>query len=250
MAASKVDSSVPSAFEAVAAATMQSSSSFVGASASQDTTTSQEQDGDNTAADSYPAVTPQPKGVRGDMSAKFAALGDAVAPLESRYELPRCMPPPAAEMEPIEKFVVNAMQSQEPGGGQAPDPSHEAGYRAIISALKRPTDPPTLRKLLVALRTACNGALLNQLTLGSNHAQMVHCIIRFNPTSPPANYEEVFKEGDHEAMLKVYEDYSLCDTHFHLLLAMVSAKSTHVQPVLAAIWKILTKFGPIEDENM
>ena len=245
MAASKVDSLLSRELAAVDHTVMQSSSSFVGRSASQDTT---QHDGNNAqAAGSYPAVTPQSKELRD----RTSVLNDSAASLESRYELPRCEAPPAAEMEPIEKFVVNAMLSQEPGGSeQSRDPSHAEGYREIISALKRPSDPPILRKLLLALRTAGTGSVLNQLALGSNHAQLVHFIIRFNPTSAPINYEEIFAGDDHDAKLKVYEDYSLCDAHFHLLLAMVSAKSTHVQPVLAAVWKILTKFGPIEDEKM
>ncbi|KAL3893175.1 MAG: hypothetical protein SGARI_008335, partial [Bacillariaceae sp.] len=155
-------------------------------------------------------------------------------------------------MEPIEKFVVNSMQSQ---GNQADalddHPSHMEGYRAIITSFKRPSDPLTLHKLLIALRTAGAGSILNQLALSSHHSQLVHLIIRFDPTTAPANYEEIFvADGDHDAMLAVYRDYSLCDAHFHLLLAMVSAKSTHVLPVLSAIWRILTKFGAIQDENI
>lgn len=214
-----------------------------------------EHDASNNRVTSYPAVTPQPKETRDRMS---ISTPDDAASLQARYEVPKCKSPPAAEMEPIERFVVNAMRSQEPvvpnstsdGGQHSPDPSHVEGYRAIIGSLKRPSDPPTLRKLLVALRTAGNGSVLNQLALGNNHAQMVHMIVRFNPTAPPRNYEEIFTGDDHDAMLQVYEDYSLCDAHFHLLLAMVSAKSTHMLPILSAVWKILTRYGPIQDEKM
>jgi hypothetical protein len=247
MAASKVDTAVASSFQTVNGMMQQSSAEDL---ASQEVITHQhdgEQGDSNSTSNSYLAVTPQSRESR-DYASETSALDDT-ATLQARYELPRYETPLPAEMEPIEKFVVNAMRSQEPGGEQAPDPSHVEGYRAIIASLKRPSDPPTLRKLLIALRTAGNGAVLNHLALGSYHAQLVHLIIRFNPTSAPLNYEEIFT-GDHEAMLQVYEDYSLCDAHFHLLLAMVSAKSTHVLPILSAVWKNLTRFGPILDDKM
>lgn len=199
-----------------------------------------------------PAVTPQPKESTGiSLSCDRSDLS---------YEIPRCKMPPPTEMDAIEKFVVNAIWSQEipsfssssvkseSGMITNPDPSHYEGYQAIISSFKRPNDPRLLRKLMIALRTAGNGSVLNRLTMGNTHAQLVHLIIRFNPTRPPNNHEDLFT-GDHE-LLKVYEDYSLCDAHFHLLLAMVSAKSTHVLPVLSATWKFLTRFGPIEDDKM
>jgi hypothetical protein len=194
----------------------------------------------------FPAVTPQPKESKG-----FAPA----SPSESSvcYEIPRCEMPPPSEMDTIEKFVVNAIRSQEPnlesGDADAPDTSHMEGYQAIITSFKRPNDPRLLRKLMIALRTAGSGSVLNQVALGSCHAQLVHLIIRFNPMRPPHNYEDIFT-GDHEELLQVYEDYSMCDAHFHLLLAMVSAKSTHVLPILSAMWKLLTRFGPVEDEKM
>jgi hypothetical protein len=194
------------------------------------------------------AVTPQPK----ELTGATVLSGDV------SYEIPRCEMPPAAEMDAVEKFVVNAIRSQECrsspmknelGDVDSTDPSHYEGYQAIVGSFKRPSDPRMLRKLMIALRTAGNGSVLNQLVLGNTHAHLVHLIIRFNPTRPPHNYEDVFV-GDHEELLEVYQDCSLCDAHFHLLLAMVSAKSTHVLPVLSATWKFLTKYGPIQDENV
>jgi hypothetical protein len=196
-----------------------------------------------------PSITPQPIELR-------EALSSACSDVS--YEIRRCEIPPASEMEPVEKFVVNAMRSQRIsswGGGdmgtttEPPDPSHVEGYKVIIASLKQPSDPITLRKLLLALRTAGHGSVLNDLALGKDHEKLVHFIIRFNPTAPPNKYEELFT-GNLEEMLKVYEDYSLCDAHFNLLLSMVSAKSTHVLPILSSIWKFLTKYGPIQDEMM
>lgn len=192
-------------------------------------------------------VTPQTKQLRGES-----------AESGKTYEIPRCEIPPPSEIEPIEKFVVNAVRSKEAeattigsdsGSSEPPDPSHVEGYQAIINSFKRPSDPRMLRKLMIALRTAGNGSVLNQLVSRNIHGQLVHLIIRFNPTRPPQNYEDVFI-GDHEELLKVYEDFSICDAHFHLLLAMVSAKSTHVLPIISAMWKFLTRFGPIEDQRL
>jgi len=191
---------------------------------------------------SLPSVTPLSKENRDRTREDWNAL----------YELPKLETPPAAEMKPIETFVFNAIFSQEkrePGDDAKPDPSHIQGYRAIIASLKRPSDPPMLRKVFIALRTAGHGSVLNKLALGANHAQLVHLIIRFISTRPPHRFEEI-ASGNPEELLKVYDDHSICDAHFQLLLAMVSAKSIHVVPILTAIWKLLSRFGPIEDDAL
>lgn len=169
--------------------------------------------------------------------------------LEQIYQIPKCKLPPAPEMAAIEKFVENAVQSQEPiTDGRKPDPSHAEGYRAILKALKRPSDPAMICKVLFALRTAGHGSILNLLALKENHAQLLHLVIRFVSTIPPTLDETM--TGDPDAMLSVYKDYSLCDAHFNLLLAIVSAKSTHVVPILTAVWKLLTNYGPLQDKGV
>lgn len=171
--------------------------------------------------------------------------------LEEFYQIPKCKLPPAPEMAAIEKFVENAVLSQEPrndGTANKVDPSHVEGYRAILKALKRPSDPSMICKVLLALRTAGHGSILNLLALTDRHAQLLHLVIRFVSTIPPTLDEGT--TGDPEAMLQVYKDYSLCDAHFNLLLAIVSAKSTHVVPILTAVWKLLTNYGPLTDEGM
>jgi hypothetical protein len=163
------------------------------------------------------------------------------------YGIPKCTMPAPSEFAAIETFVVNAVQSQEPPApGVSVDPSHIEGYRGIIMALKRPNDPPMLRKVLIALRTAGHGRVLNQLLLGESHVQLIHLIIRFASTRKPNRFEETVS-GDPVELLRVYDDYSLCDAHFQLLLAMVSAKSTNVVPVLRAVWKLLTSYGPVDE---
>jgi hypothetical protein len=44
---------------------------------------------------------------------------------------------------------------------------------------------------------------------------------------------------DVEALTKVYDDCSILDAHLHLILALVSAKSTNLIPALSAVWKML-----------
>mmetsp|Transcript_10897 Transcript_10897/g.21974 ORF Transcript_10897/g.21974 Transcript_10897/m.21974 type:complete len:823 (+) Transcript_10897:176-2644(+) len=176
--------------------------------------------------------------------------------LKELYQIPKCNLPPAAELAAIETFVVNAIRSQEPRNCNAdtttatskPDATHSEAYKAILAALKRPNDPPMICKVLLALRTAGHGSVLSLLALRDNHAQLLHLVIRFVSTIPPT-FDETFT-GDPSVMLQVYKDYSLCDAHFNLLLAIVSAKSTHVVPVLTAVWKLLTNFGPLKDEEI
>jgi len=171
--------------------------------------------------------------------------------LKQLYQIPKCKLPPGAEMAAIEIFVENAVQSKEPRMDDRinkPDPAHSEGYNAILNALKRPNDPTMIRKVLLALRTAGHGSILNLLALTDNHAQLLHLVIRFVSTIPHT-FDEV-ATGEPNPMLEVYTNYSLCDAHFNLLLAIVSARSTHVVPILTAVWKLLTNYGPLEDEGM
>ena len=168
--------------------------------------------------------------------------------LKKHFQIPKCKLPPAPEMAAIEKFVENAMYSQETRADQTtnkPDPTHAEGYNAMMKALKRPNDPAMIWKVLLALRTAGHGSVLNLLALTNNHAQLLHLVIRFVSTIPPNLDDDV--TGDR---LQVYKDHSLCDAHFNLLLAIVSARSTHVVPILTAVWKLLTNYGPLEDEEV
>ena len=164
--------------------------------------------------------------------------------------------PPTSEMIGIELFVKGAVQSNDPTknnnntihfnnhGSQ----QHKEAYKAILDALKGPNDPIMIWKVLLGLRTAGCGSVLNSLAFKDNHAQLLHLIIRFVSTIPP-KFEEISAESL-DAKLRVYTNYSLCDAHFDLLLAIVSAKSTHVVPILTAMWKLLTSYGTIEDEEV
>ncbi len=151
------------------------------------------------------------------------------------YSLPRCLMPPPSELQPIETFVMNAIQSQH---SEAADPTHLQGYRAIIEGLKRHIDPPLLRMVLIALRTAGNGSALNLITTHSTtHAQLVHWIFRFNPTLRP----KIPRDEEHENLCTVFYDGSLLDAHLHLILAMVSARTVNLVPALTSVWKMLSE---------
>mmetsp|Transcript_52541 Transcript_52541/g.127265 ORF Transcript_52541/g.127265 Transcript_52541/m.127265 type:complete len:1034 (-) Transcript_52541:119-3220(-) len=157
--------------------------------------------------------------------------------------------------------------ADENGGSRSAEinPAHLKGYQGLIRILVRPDDPTLLRKIFVALRTAGHGSVLQRLSLSEDHAKMSHLIFRFVSTRPSDTLvKEVMEyhatkttkdetEKADTAMtslglpthlmekLQVYEDYTLCDAHFHLLLGMVSTRPTRSKALLTAIWKLLTK---------
>ena len=158
------------------------------------------------------------------------------------FAMRKCTMPPPLELEPVETFVLNAIQSQH---ADSPDPAHEQGYKAIVDALKRPVDPAMLRLVLIALRTAGNGAVLNQLTANAvKHAQLIHWIFRFNSSFNPKA-----PEGDNdEQLIPVFKDGSLLDAHLHLVLAMVSARTVNLVPALTAVWRMLSEDSELSQD--
>lgn len=172
------------------------------------------------------------------------ALAGKTAPFTAGkgYVMRKCRMPPQSELEPIEMFVLNAIQSK---NVDAPDPAHEQGYRAIVDALKRPVDPPMLRMVLIALRTAGNGGILNRLTTDpAKHAQLIHFLFRFNSALTPK-----FPEGDDtEHIVAVFKDGSLLDAHLHLILAMVSARTINLIPALTAVWRMITDTEDLSED--
>jgi RNA polymerase I-specific transcription initiation factor RRN3 len=147
------------------------------------------------------------------------------------YVLPKCDLPPPSELEPIETFVSNAIQSQH---DENPDPTFVQGYRAIADSLRRPEDPAMLRMIITALRTAGKGSTLYQMTSSHKHAMLTHLIFKFNSFDIPRK----LKDAD-EQVLKPFRDYSMADAHFQLILALISAKSVNVVPAMTAVWKML-----------
>ena len=158
-----------------------------------------------------------------------------VSEKDCSYRLPKCVMPPPSELVPIETFVMNAVHSKH---SESPHPSHAQGYRAILDALKRASDPPMLRMILISLRTAGNGRVLNLLAKESNvHAQLVHWIFRLNAAVRP----ELPEDEKGEQLCSVFYDGSLLDAHLHLILAMVSARTVNLVPALTAVWKMLSE---------
>lgn len=146
------------------------------------------------------------------------------------------------------------------------NPLHLKGYQGLMDILKRPDDPMLLRKFFVALRTADHGTVLQRLALSDEHSKLSNLIFCFDSTRPsPAlagEWEEVQAKaaaataaaaknvyGDANnavttALLhkmQIFQDYTLCDAHFHLMLGMVSTRPTRSKPLLTSVWKLLTK---------
>ena len=195
----------------------------------------EEEQGNSNAADTSSTIStalPTP-------STKASSHTNVSEPIS--YTLPKCELPPMSELEPVEKFVINAIQSQHE---ENPNPAHVKGYRALADALRRPSDPVMLRNVLIALRTAGSGRALTLITGDPiKHAHLTHLIMRFLSTKPPKGFEDNLPEGvDAEFFLKVYEDCSMLDAQMHLILAMVSAKSINLIPALTAVWKMLAMF--------
>jgi RNA polymerase I-specific transcription initiation factor RRN3 len=163
----------------------------------------------------------------------IADLGEKIEVLRvEAYILPKCDLPPPSELEPIETFVSNAIQSQH---DENADPTFVQGYRAIADSLRRPEDPAMLRTIITALRTAGKGSTLYQMTSSQKHAMLTHLIFKFNSFDIPRK----LKEAD-EQVLQPFRDYSMADAHFQLILALISAKSVNVVPAMTAVWKMLT----------
>ena len=159
-----------------------------------------------------------------------------VESVASRFVLPKCTLPPHDEFQPVENFVARALGAQQ---GEA-DPK---AYRAVLDCVRRREDPPMLRKVLLALRTAGNGSALHQLTLSSQkHAHLLHLLFRLDPFLPPASL--VTKQPDERSertvkLLQPIMDGSLAEAHLHLLLAVVSANSVFLTPGMNTLWRLI-----------
>ncbi|KAL3944086.1 MAG: hypothetical protein SGBAC_001817 [Bacillariaceae sp.] len=159
------------------------------------------------------------------------------------YTLPQCTLPPLSQLQPVETFVWNAIKSRH---DESPEAAHVQGYKAIIDSLKRPTDPNMIRNVLISFRTAGSGSVLTMIATNSTiHAQLVHVVLRLNSTNPPKppnadddDDETAMKQF--EEMNKTYKKMHLLDAHLHFMLALVSAKSAHLIPVMTTVWRFLS----------
>lgn len=147
-----------------------------------------------------------------DATPRFLA---ASSPEEAqKFVLPPCPQFPSNEFLPVETFVKNAIA--------APDSSKE--YRVMLESIRKPKDPLTLCKVLLALR----GTTLYQITGNpTTHARLLHVLFRLDP----------FLKEKQE---KLPDLYSLADAHLHLMVALVSANSVFLESGMTALWRLLT----------
>lgn len=159
-----------------------------------------------------------------------------------RFVLSKCQLPPRKEFEPVETFVANAVREQhELNSDNLPIKS----YKGIIDAIRFKNDPVMLQRLLLALRTAGNGSTLHLLASSSSkHARLIHNIVRLNPFDIPvptpttAVGADASDQGSNNKSQSV--EYDLADAQFHLMMALVSANSVFLVPIMFSLWKILT----------
>ena len=164
------------------------------------------------------------------------------------YEFPRCSLPPLSQLAPVETFVLNAIKSRHE---ENPEAAHVQGYKAIIDSLRRPTDPNMIRSVLISFRTAGSGSALTMIaTNPAIHAQLVHVVLRLNSTNPPKppNSADDATLKQFEDMSKIYREMHLLDAHLHFMLALVSAKSAHLIPVMTTVWKMLSMQVDLQPE--
>jgi hypothetical protein len=164
--------------------------------------------------------------------------------IDPRFVMPKCVLPPVREFQLVEEFVAGAVSARlSPAASNinASDPKYRQGYRAILDALRRREDPPMLRKVLLALRTAGKGSTLHQLTSSpsSTHAQLLHLIFRLDPFELPPPIKKNDLDEKEKTLAQPVLDYSLADAHFHLIIALVSANSVFLSSAVNALWKLL-----------
>lgn len=132
------------------------------------------------------------------------------------FVLPPCPQFARHEFQPVETFVRNAIACD--------DPNNNKAYSVMVDAIRKHKDPPTLCKVLLALR----GTTLSQLSGNpKQHERLLHYLFRLDP----------FLKEKHE---KLPDLYSLADAHLHLLLALTSANSVFLTPAMTALWRLVT----------
>ena len=139
------------------------------------------------------------------------------------YVLPKCATPSRDKVYgPIEDFVAKAIKSRtEPSG----DPNVMKTYKVVLEAVRRKEDPSLLRMIFLAIRTAANGSTLHQLSGNpTKHAQLLHVILRFDPFTGRQGDLDTPKKEDNNSNCP-FQNYSMADAHFSLILALVSANT-------------------------
>lgn len=175
------------------------------------------------------------------------------------YVLPKCRMPSRDEYGPVEKFVARAVREGRPT---------DKPYRVIVDSIRNygkstaTADPPMVRNLLLALRTADGGATLSHIVNGGGsgngggaassssssrsnpHVPLVHQLVRFDPFKGIPSAREAADAAPPTTPADgssppSFLPYDMADAHLHLLLAIVSSNSVFLVPALTSIWKLL-----------
>mmetsp|Transcript_15269 Transcript_15269/g.21591 ORF Transcript_15269/g.21591 Transcript_15269/m.21591 type:complete len:842 (+) Transcript_15269:156-2681(+) len=156
------------------------------------------------------------------------------APFENGdFTLQPCRMPPLKEMQPVQKFVASALLADQ----------RSRQYLAVMDCIRKCDDPPMLRKIFIALRTA--GSTLHHMTKDPNqHPQLIHVLFKIDPFVANA----AVTTSDNEKLIAPIQDGSLADAYYHLIVALVSANSVFVGPILNGLWRILKRV-PAESED-
>ena len=149
----------------------------------------------------------------------------------SVFELPKCKLPPSSTLDPVAKFVKDAVQEQH-GKGSSSVPTRE--YQLLIDALRFKKDLPMLHMILLSLRLGDGGEVLNMLaSTGMQHSRLRHLVIRLNPFQLP----QIEEKANSDRM----DEYDIADAQLHLMMALISANSVFLIPVLTSLWNLLTQ---------
>lgn len=153
-------------------------------------------------------------------------------PLDGDWtQLPKVSLPPKEVFDPVQTFVANAIEEQDKENEGA---SPRKAYGALVDAFRFQKDPEMLGHIILALRTAANGNTLILVTK-PKHARLMHNIVRLNPFTAAAKRKSPPRGGGGGGGA-----YALADAHLNLLMAIVSANSVFVIPIMLSLWKMIT----------
>ena len=138
-----------------------------------------------------------------------------------KHNLPLCRMPEPEELQPVATFVAKAVLEQQEG-------KQSVAYDALVNSFKHRGEPVMLHRTLLACRTS--GQTLTLITKADGkQSHLLHQILRLNPAHVQIrNVEDDLMEFD------------ILDALIHLLVAIVSANSVFLVPVLTRLWKLLT----------
>lgn len=155
----------------------------------------------------------------------------------------------ALQLEPVEKFVSEAISSRT-AGDMSQDASQRkeavSHYRAILDLLRKKEDLAMTKKVLLALRSSGEGTTMGKITGNSKrHSNLLDLIFRLEPFSDDGSEQS---SSDPKAKL-LNDDLSLADAYLNLIVALVSANSVFLIPALNSIWREIVHTDAITPED-